>query len=764
MSSKTYNVYGITSIVAISGFMIGLESSSLTAFLTCPQFISYFGKLDKWDHGLIASSNSIGAVAGCIVCGAFCDALGCIRTFQASSLMWALGSVVVFLSKYIYVVVVGRVMKGFAIGLISAVIPIYVSETFPNNKKGLSMSLVLLSSTFGSISMYCLGYFFQKYLKNENSFKYSWLIASSPAVFLLSLGFFLPESPKWLASHNKWHEAAKNLDRVKTIKKTKGKPKPNNRYNIGDKEYVIQAYTSGSEIKISSYSALFGKKYWRYTCIGIFTQVLVQLASINALMYFSVYLCGICGLREDRRLFIVTIQYIVLSVFTFFPVFLLDTCRRIDSLVFGMFLLGVSFAAINIIAAVHHQPAEFTENDSTFPLDWRLSGTAASSVLALFLFLISLYSSTIVSAGWLYTGEIFPGQARSKGTSVCMCASWIINAILLMNLPIIMKTLKYWTFGILSVFCLIGSIVFSQFPETRDLSEIEIEYLYSTENHSLSRNKLKTIHEKQRKHTNGREVNYNSDQVSPQNQQLNNMDYVEEDKKIYEEIKTSAKQLSSNERREESSSESKSDIVSNDRITGPRASTDKSSSDPYPRSNTTGSTCQSSETASIIHSSDIIVTSDSGDDKIEDVLEAYTGDGDNSESNNNTSLDDSFYSDSWFESKAPNHIIKVDNASERGPPSNYSSDSNDATSLSSDKISPNRKRNFKSYNPASYLNFDTLKVKSKGNKHKMKEHDNKTEYFGKSPGGKISAVRHSPLNAVKSHGQDRSNGRAKLNH
>lgn len=62
MSSKTYNVYGITSIVAISGFMIGLESSSLTAFLTSPQFISYFGKLDKWDHGLIASSNSIGAV------------------------------------------------------------------------------------------------------------------------------------------------------------------------------------------------------------------------------------------------------------------------------------------------------------------------------------------------------------------------------------------------------------------------------------------------------------------------------------------------------------------------------------------------------------------------------------------------------------------------------------------------------------------------------------------------------------------------------
>lgn len=701
-------------------------------------------------------------IAGCIVCGAFCDALGCIRTFQASSLMWAFGSVVVFLLKYIYVVVVGRVMKGFAVGLISAVIPIYVSETFPNNKRGLSMSLVLLSSIFGSISMYCLGYFFQKYMKNENSFKYSWLIASSPAVFLLSLGFFLPESPKWLASHNKWHEAAKNLDRVKTIKKIKGKVEANRRYNIGDKEYVIQAYTSGSEIKISSYSALFGKKYWKYTCIGIFTQVLVQLASINALMYFSVYLCGICGLREDRRLLIVTIQYIVLSVFTFFPIFLLDTCRRIDSLVFGMFLLGVSFAAINIIAAVHHRPAEFTENDSTFPLNWRLTGTAASSVLALFLFLISLYSSTIVSAGWLYTGEIFPGQARSKGTSVCMCASWIINAILLMNLPIIMKTLKYWTFGILSVFCLTGSIVFLRFPETRDLSDIEIEYLYSREDPHLHRDKLKTIHEKQRKHPDRRDVNCNSDKDSTRNQLLNDLDCVEEDKKIYEEIKMSAKQLSSNEWREESSGELKSDAF-NDRITEPRVPSDKSLSDPYPTSNVTRSTSQSNETTSNHRLSDNLA-SDSGDDKIEEVLEAYKGDGDNSESYNNASLDDSFYSDSWFESKAPNHIIKMDNTLEGDPPLNYLSDCNDATSLHSEKMSPNRKRNFTSFNPASYLNFDTLKAKRKGNKHTMKEDDNNTKFSDKSSGGKISAVRHSPLNAVKSYGQDCSNRKSNPNH
>jgi hypothetical protein len=63
MVSKTYNRKGITSIIGLTGFMLGLETSSLTAFLSAPQFISYFGPLSVLEHTMVASSNAIGAVS-----------------------------------------------------------------------------------------------------------------------------------------------------------------------------------------------------------------------------------------------------------------------------------------------------------------------------------------------------------------------------------------------------------------------------------------------------------------------------------------------------------------------------------------------------------------------------------------------------------------------------------------------------------------------------------------------------------------------------
>lgn len=62
MKFKTYNRRNILAIVAISGFMIGSEVSSLSAFLATSDFLEYYGSLAKRDQALLAASNSMGAV------------------------------------------------------------------------------------------------------------------------------------------------------------------------------------------------------------------------------------------------------------------------------------------------------------------------------------------------------------------------------------------------------------------------------------------------------------------------------------------------------------------------------------------------------------------------------------------------------------------------------------------------------------------------------------------------------------------------------
>ncbi|CAH2352970.1 hypothetical protein CLIB1423_08S04984 [[Candida] railenensis] len=477
MFRKTYKTYGITSIIALSGLLLGLEYSSLTAFLSSHQFIDYFGILSNWEQTMISSSNSIGAVAGCVICGSMLDSAGSILTLQIACFPWICGTIVAILSSNIYMVVSGRVLKGISMGFVSTILPVYVSETLPNSRRGSSLAIVQLSSTIGTLVLYYVGNIFQTHILNDFSFRYTWMVETFPTILLLVLSFFLPESPKWYASRLKWQEAAKTLDRLKNEDNSLEKGK---RSLLGDRGYVLTAYTSEPSIDSGSYADLFRKKYWKYTMIGVTIQSLVQITGVTSVMYFFVYICEACGLRGEGKVWIVSSQFLIFCIFTIFPILLLDGCRRKDSLIFGFSLLSISFASIWLIILLNKSKISNPMLMSNSPFNWELKEEPASAVLALFLFLVAVYSSTISCVSWLYTGEIFPVLIRSKGTSICMCVSWVLNLCLNILVPMSLPYLKFWTFGIFAIVCFFASIITSKFPETRDLDYSKLETLFTS--------------------------------------------------------------------------------------------------------------------------------------------------------------------------------------------------------------------------------------------------------------------------------------------
>lgn len=147
-------------------------------------------------------------------------------------------------------------------------------------------------------------------------------------------------------------------------------------------------------------------------------------------------------------------------------------------MVLGLILLSGAFVSLSVIMAVFGEPipAELIVQNS--PIHWQMNNEAASAVLGIFLFIIAVYSSSINSVSCLYVAEIFPGPSRSKGLSVCMCASWIVDAILTLVLPYSFQFLTYWTFLLVGLLNLIGAMVILKFPETRGLSEVQIEAFY----------------------------------------------------------------------------------------------------------------------------------------------------------------------------------------------------------------------------------------------------------------------------------------------
>ncbi|WEJ94898.1 hypothetical protein PSN45_002400 [Yamadazyma tenuis] len=456
MKIRTYNINCILAIVAIYGFLIGSEVSSMSSFLSTANFHEFYGVPLKREQTLLAASSPIGAVVGCVIFGSFCDYFGFVVCFQIANMFWILGTGVVVLSDYFFVLVLGRLIKGSTVGLITCLVPIYISEIFPLRRKGFSISLFHVSTPIGSILMYFLGIALDTADTQYVPFKLLWALEGLPVVLVIVLAFSLPESPKWLASKSKWVEAARTLDRVRTIKKSA--------YGGTDKGYVTRAYVAGNQIMFCTYSDLFRKRFWKSTSVGILLHFFIQLTSITPLMYFFTYICDMCGMEDETRVVFESAQYIILGLLTLVPVVLLDNARRVDYLTYGMSVITLVFAAIFSVMVPF---AILTNLDSDSPFNWIIHDEPASVVLALFLFLISVYASSITSVSWLYTGEIFPDEARAKGTAVCMCVSWIMNAVFTLLLPLLFQVVRYYVFLALAIFCLIGAIIFSRFPETK---------------------------------------------------------------------------------------------------------------------------------------------------------------------------------------------------------------------------------------------------------------------------------------------------------
>ena len=421
MSLKSYNVHIISFILAISGLLIGLESSSLNTFVHSTVFSDYYGPITSWEKGWMGSSGSLGAILGALASGLLGDKTGFLIMLQLAVVFSTVGTLLALSLPSVGILCAARIIKGITYGLLATSVPTYIADTIPKSIQGYSLSIFHISSTFGAILMYYGGYGLLVCLGSMLSFKIAWAAELIPAVALFCLNFVLPESPKHLGLQKRWHEATVTIDRIH--RKLKGT-------SVDNEEYVILLYTAGTSIKSLPFVTLFSRRHYKHTVVGILVQILLQCSMVGVLGTYIVYVCEASSLDVLMRGILGGSLYVFWGLFTFMPLLLLDRTRRKDAMVFGYILLTLAYAAI---FAINHWALEVTEIANIF--NWSLQGIHASTALALFAFILSVYSGCLVSVSWLYTSEIFPATMRAKGYSMAMIISSLASAIINVIFP-----------------------------------------------------------------------------------------------------------------------------------------------------------------------------------------------------------------------------------------------------------------------------------------------------------------------------------------
>jgi len=381
--------------------------------------------------------------------------------------IWVLGSILQCASVNRGMLITGRIIAGFSVGMASATVPLYQSEITSAHIRGRMISLQQWSITWGIL----LQYFVQfgcSYIEGDASFRIPWGVQIIPAI-ILSVGMlWFPESPRWLIDHDRETEALEILADVH------GNGNPNDdlvQLEFTEiKNQVDIERTQGAK----SYKDLLNSDALRRTSLGMSLQMWSQLTGMNIMMYYIVYVFQGAGLSGRRaNLIASSVQYVLNVAFTVPAIIYIDRWGRRPMLLIGLFLMAIWLFLVGGLQGAYGQWGT-VDGDRT----WVIEGNAAVTrgvIVVSYMFVCS-FAITMGPVSWTYPAEIFPLRIRAKAVSLSTATNWTFNCVLAYAVPPALSTISYKTYFIFATFNAAAFIhVLFMFPETtgRTLEEVE---------------------------------------------------------------------------------------------------------------------------------------------------------------------------------------------------------------------------------------------------------------------------------------------------
>jgi MFS family permease len=262
---------------------------------------------------------------------------------------------------------VARLIGGVGIGMLSMVAPLYISEISPPEIRGALLVLEEFSIVTGIVIAFWITYGTQ-YMSGEWSWRLPFLLQIIPGL-LLGVGiFFLPFSPRWLASRGRDKESLKSLARLRRLPETDKRVQQEwidiraeaafHKEVSAERHPTLQDGNMSSWIKLEivSWVDCFRPGCWRRTHVGMGLMFFQQFVGINALIYYSPTLFETMGQGHKMQLILSGVLNITQLVGVSTSIWTMDRFGRRPLLLWGSVAMCISHV---IIAALVGQ---FSDN------------------------------------------------------------------------------------------------------------------------------------------------------------------------------------------------------------------------------------------------------------------------------------------------------------------------------------------------------------------------------------------------------------------
>ncbi|MDK2375774.1 sugar porter family MFS transporter [Serratia fonticola] len=439
--SNAQMTFFVCFLAALAGLLFGLDIGVIAGALP---FIAHEFQITSQQQEWVVSSMMFGAAVGAVGSGWLSYRLGRKYSLMIGAVLFVIGSLCSAFAPNNDVLLISRVLLGLAVGIASFTAPLYLSEIAPERIRGSMISMYQLMITIGILGAYL----------SDTAFSYSgswrWMlgIITLPALLLFVGVFFLPRSPRWLASRGRDAEARKVLEMLRdTTEQAKAE---------------LDEIRESLKIKQSGWS-LFkdNKNFRRAVYLGVLLQVMQQFTGMNVIMYYAPKIFDLAGFASTaQQMWGTVIVGLVNVLATFIAIGLVDRWGRKPTLKLGFLVMAIGMGTLGTMMNIGMD-------------------TPAAQYFAILMLLMFIVGFAM-SAGpliWVLCSEIQPLKGRDFGITCSTTVNWIANMIVGATFLTMLNTLgsahTFWIYAGLNLVFIF--ITIALIPETKNISLEHIE-------------------------------------------------------------------------------------------------------------------------------------------------------------------------------------------------------------------------------------------------------------------------------------------------
>ncbi|XP_058151262.1 solute carrier family 2, facilitated glucose transporter member 2-like [Dasypus novemcinctus] len=410
---------------------------------------------------LTACTFTMGGIITSFFGGWLGDKIGRIKALWVTNCLVLLELLLMGLLKFgpsDILIISGRGISGLYCGLISGLVPMYISEITPTSLRGTLGTCHQLGIVTGILTSQIFSLHF--ILGNQDLWHVLLGLSAVPTVLQSLLLFFCPESPRYL--YIKVDQEVKAKDSLRRLRGSDDITK--------DITEMRREKEEASREQDDSIIKLFKKSSYRKPIlVALMLHMAQQFSGINVIFYYSTRLFQTAGISQPDY---ATVGVgIFNTVFTVLFVFLLEKAGRRFLFLIGM--SGMFFCAIFMSLGL-------------VLLD-KFAWMSYVTMTAIFLF-VSFFEIGPGPIPWFIVAEIFSQGAHPAALAVAAFSNWTCNFIVALSLPYIADFCGPYLFLVFAGMVLLFALfTFFKVPEIKGKSFEEIAAVFQKNGNSSQR-------------------------------------------------------------------------------------------------------------------------------------------------------------------------------------------------------------------------------------------------------------------------------------